>query len=211
MAGKFRANAPMVSLSRPQFTCIPSDPCRHAVGGTRPQDGTCTAPLVLRSLGEVGTLVAGWCRVNPTSSGFHGVEHSSTSLNIPQAPHRLFQGSVQQQTIERNVSVLSHGSLKAIYIPPTTHIQPPSAFQVACWLRSTQKSTSEALPKTRPSVVSALVRQSASLDALLITEVNTPSKAPKAPRPSGPRKECCRILHPQTLQMLRCRLQQRSN
>ena len=94
MAGKFRANAPMVSLSRPQFTCIPSDPCRHAVGGTRPQDGTCTAP----------TLGAGWCRVNPTASGFHGVEHSSTSLNIPQAPHRLFQGSVQQQTIRPSLT-----------------------------------------------------------------------------------------------------------
>ncbi len=58
----------MVSLSRPQFTCIPGDPCRHAVGGTPPQDGTCTAP----------TLGAGWCRVNPTASGFHGVERPSS-------------------------------------------------------------------------------------------------------------------------------------
>jgi hypothetical protein len=59
---------PVVSLSRPQFTCVPGDPCRHAVGGTPPQDGTCTAP----------TLGAGWCRVNPTASGFHGVERPSS-------------------------------------------------------------------------------------------------------------------------------------
>ena len=37
----------------------PGDPCRHAVGGTPPQDGTCTAP----------TLGAGWCRVTPTCRG----------------------------------------------------------------------------------------------------------------------------------------------
>jgi len=46
-----------------------------------PQDGTCTAP----------TLGAGWCRVNPTASGFHAVEHRSTSSSPSQAPHRLFQ------------------------------------------------------------------------------------------------------------------------
>ena len=40
-----------------------------------PQDGTCTAP----------TLGAGWCRVNPTASGFHGVERRSTYLSLPQA------------------------------------------------------------------------------------------------------------------------------
>jgi len=61
-------NAPNgVAVATSVYLC-PGDPCRHAVGGTPPQDGTCTAP----------TLGAGWCRVNPTASGFHGVERPSS-------------------------------------------------------------------------------------------------------------------------------------
>jgi hypothetical protein len=55
--------------------------------------------------------------------------------------------------------------------PPLT--RPRAPFK---WIAVARKSTSEALPKDRPSVDSALVRESASFDTRPLTEVNTPPR-----------------------------------
>ena len=82
---------PMESLSRPQFTCVPRDPCRHAVGGTPPQDGTCTAP----------TLGAGWCRVIPMQ------DRDSTVSSVARL-HRVFDrlptGSLRNRLFKKHNS-----------------------------------------------------------------------------------------------------------
>ena len=115
---------PMVSLSRPQFTCVPGDPCRHAVGGTPPQDGTCTAP----------TLGAGWCRVIPTASGFHGVELCSTSSCLQQAPHRLFPEA--------------NPALRDVVWPPATSAPPSGGFFSARAAKERRQSDIRALTRT---------------------------------------------------------------
>ncbi len=97
---EYRGSAPtppMVSLSRPQS----GDPCRHAVGGTPPQDGTRTAsiPIACASGTQAG------CRVipRPAVGGVLGTPWCRSRLRRNRLPPPSSTGSFQTGSFQQQI------------------------------------------------------------------------------------------------------------